>query len=109
MPYHLRFFFEVGVTHTPLWPGPQGDPDLDSPYGYPCELERLPISLATRAELVRLCEWYETSIDWDYPPGPSPWPEEQWELFRQQADTALADLRRELGDAWTVEDRRRTS
>lgn len=43
---HLRFFFEPGVAHTPLWPD-----DPDSPYGYPCDLERLPISAATRAEL----------------------------------------------------------
>ncbi|MFI0727482.1 hypothetical protein ACH4S9_00425 [Streptomyces sp. NPDC021225] len=100
-PYHLRFFFEPGVSDTPLWPY-----DLDSPYGYPCELERLPISPATRAELERLCEWYQSSIDWDYPPDPSPWPAEERELFRRQSDAALGALRRELGDGWTVEDRR---
>ncbi|MCF3106257.1 hypothetical protein IPZ58_32490 [Streptomyces roseoverticillatus] len=106
MPYHLRFFFEAGVPHTPLWPGPQHDPDVGSPYGSPCELERLPISTAMRTELARLCEWYRSSIDWEYPPDPSPWTEEQWTLFRQQADAALDALRQELGDDWTVEDRR---
>ncbi|MFJ9618371.1 hypothetical protein [Streptomyces noursei] len=55
MPRHLRFFFEAGVTDTPLWPD-----DTDSPYGYPCELERLPISQATRTELTRLCEHYQS-------------------------------------------------
>ncbi|MFQ6197078.1 hypothetical protein [Streptomyces sp. NPDC000405] len=104
MPYHLRFFFEAGVPHTPLWP-----PDVDSPYGYPCELERLPISTATQDELTRLCEWYQSSLDWEYPPDPSPWPEEQWTLFRQQADAALDTLRSELGDDWTVEDCRHGS
>ncbi|MDX3233684.1 hypothetical protein [Streptomyces sp. ME19-01-6] len=100
-PHHLRFFFEAGVSDTPLWPD-----DLDSPYGFPCELERLPISPATQAELARLSEWYQSSIDWDYPPDPSPWPPEEWDLFRQRSDAALDALRRELGDEWTVEDRR---
>ncbi|MFE2288672.1 hypothetical protein ACFXDJ_31460 [Streptomyces sp. NPDC059443] len=105
MSYYLRFFFEVGA-HTPLWPGPPGDPELDSPYGYPCELERLPISSDIQAELARLADWYYSSLDWEYPPNPSPWPKEQQELFTRQADAALEILRRELGDAWTVEDRR---
>ncbi|MGD3108649.1 hypothetical protein [Streptomyces sp. YGL11-2] len=101
MPYHLRFFFEAGVADTPLWPH-----DVDSPYGYPCELERLPISPTTRTELTRLCERYQSSIDWEYPPGPSPWTKEQERLFHQQADAALESLRRELGNGWTVDDRR---
>ena len=106
MAYYLRFFFEAGVPHTPLWPGSRSDPDVDSLYGYPCELDRLPISTATRTELERLSECYQSSIDWEYPPGPSPWTEEQWTLFRQQADAALEVLRCELGDDWVVEDRR---
>ncbi|MBQ1122976.1 hypothetical protein [Streptomyces sp. B15] len=103
MAYHLRYFFEAGVPHTPLWPGLS---DLDSPYGFPCELERLPLSTATRNELERLCEWYQSSIGWEYPPDPSPWTPEQWTLFRQQADAALETLRCELGDDWIIEDRR---
>ncbi|GAA0541004.1 hypothetical protein GCM10010390_48700 [Streptomyces mordarskii] len=54
----------------------------------------------------RLCEWYQPSIEWEYPSGPSPWTEEQWALFRQQADAALEALHRELSDGWIVEDRR---
>ncbi|WP_052876033.1 hypothetical protein [Streptomyces sp. NBC_00069] len=105
MPYHLRFFFEYGVD-TPLWPGPSGMPDLDSPYGYPCALERLPITPTTSNELTRLADLYQSSLDWDHPSGPSPWTCEQQESFRREADTALEALRRELGDDWTVEDRR---
>lgn len=101
MPYHLCFFFEYGVD-TPLWPGPPGDP-LNSPFGYPCDLERLPITEATRAELTRLADWYQSSLNEEYPPDPSPWPEAERELFRQQADAAVETLRRELGDDWTIE------
>ncbi|MFD4557073.1 hypothetical protein ACFWP5_22610 [Streptomyces sp. NPDC058469] len=98
MVHYLRFFFEAGVD-TPLWPD-----DMDSPYGHPCDLERLPIAPATRAELARLCEWYQSSIDWDYPSDPSPWSDEELRLFKQQALTALEVLRRELGAGWTVRD-----
>ncbi|MFN1190073.1 hypothetical protein ACK03K_17475 [[Kitasatospora] papulosa] len=104
MPYHLRFFFECGVD-TPLWPGPSGDPQLlDSPCGYPCELDRLPIPLDTQNELAGLAEWYQSSLDWDYPPDPPPWPKEERELFTRQADAALEIPRRESGDNWAVED-----
>ncbi|MFE7837417.1 hypothetical protein ACFU53_15675 [Streptomyces sp. NPDC057474] len=94
----LRFFFEAGVD-TPLWPE-----DMTSPYGYPCDLERLPISPNTRVELARLSELYQSSIDWDYPPNPSPWSDEELQRFRQQAHTALEILRRELGAGWAVRD-----
>ncbi|MFI5831893.1 hypothetical protein ACIA6C_32345 [Streptomyces sp. NPDC051578] len=105
MPYHLRFFFENGVD-TPLWPGPSGTPDLDSPYGYPCAPEKLPITAVISDELTRLADLYQSSLDWDHPAGPSPWTRDQQESFQHEADTALEALRRELGDGWTVEDRR---
>ncbi|MEV7522151.1 hypothetical protein [Streptomyces sp. NPDC091371] len=105
MPYHLRFFFEYGVD-TPLWPGPAHAADFDSPYGYPCALEALPLTPVTRAELARLAERYQTSLDWDDPGGPSPWTPAQTEAFLAEADAALEVLRRELGAGWTVEDQR---
>jgi hypothetical protein len=98
MIHHLRFFFEAGVD-TPLWPE-----DMDSPYGYPCDLSRLPISQETQTELARLSQWFQSSIDWDYPPDPSPWPDEELQVFKQQAHAALEVLRRELGEGWTVRD-----
>ncbi|WP_328972723.1 hypothetical protein [Streptomyces sp. NBC_00239] len=61
---------------------------------------------ATGSELTRLAALYHSSLDWDDPAGPSPWPREQQEAFRREADTALRTLRRELGDGWAVEDRR---
>ncbi|MEU3735662.1 hypothetical protein AB0E78_01125 [Streptomyces sp. NPDC032198] len=96
--HHLRFFFEAGVD-TPLWPE-----DMAGPYGYPCELERLPITPALRTELARLSQRYQSSIDWDHPPNPSPWSDEELQLFKQQAHAAPEALRRELGTGWTVRD-----
>ncbi|WP_432590139.1 hypothetical protein ABVG11_35515 [Streptomyces sp. HD1123-B1] len=99
MPEHLRFFFEAGVPDTPLWPLA-----MDSPYGCPTDLDRLPITEGTRTELERLCGWYQSSLDWDYPPDPSPWSDEEWQAFRGRAHAAPAALRSELGDGWTVAD-----
>jgi hypothetical protein len=96
--HYLRFFFEYGVD-TPLWPD-----DMDSPYGYPTDLDRLPVSEAVRAELARLSEWYQSSLDWKDPAGPSPWPDEERELFKGRAYAALDALRGELGAGWTVRD-----
>ncbi|MEU1181566.1 hypothetical protein ABZ464_28770 [Streptomyces sp. NPDC005820] len=98
MIHYLRFFFEAGVD-IPLWPE-----DMGSPYGYPCEPERLPVSPATRAELARLSRSYQSSIDWDYPPNPSPWSDGEWQVFKEHAHTALEALRRELGAGWVVRD-----
>ncbi|MFD6423871.1 hypothetical protein [Streptomyces sp. NPDC060198] len=105
MPCHLRFFFEYGVD-TPLWPGPSGMPDLDSPYGYPSDPGNLPLTPGTSHELTRLADLYQSSLDWNHPAGPSPWTHEQQESFRREADRGLETLRRELGDDWTVEDQR---
>ncbi|MEU8774120.1 hypothetical protein [Streptomyces sp. NPDC048606] len=104
--FHLRFFFEYGVD-TPVWPGPSDAPDLDSPYGYPCAPRDLPVTAATATELVRLAALYQSSLDRHDPAGPSPWSAERWESFGREADAALGALRRDLGDGWTVEDRRR--
>ena len=94
----LRFFFEYGVD-TPLWPD-----EVDSPYGCPCDPDLLPITPATRDELGRLVAWYQSSLNEEYPPDPVPWPQHQRELFNQQVAGVLRVLRRELGDAWIVED-----
>jgi hypothetical protein len=103
-PYRLRYFFEYGVD-TPLWPGSSGEPEIDSPYGYPCDLERLPISPGLRGELGRLAAWYQGSLNEEYPPGPTPWSAAEQALFRRQSAAALSALRVELGSEWTVEDR----
>ncbi|MQS12403.1 hypothetical protein F7Q99_08905 [Streptomyces kaniharaensis] len=95
----LRYFFEPGVVGTALWPF-----DMDSPYGYPTEPGRLPVSAALAAELDELSAWFQSSIDWDYPPDPSPWSQDEKDRFNTRARAALDALRRELGPGWTVVD-----
>lgn len=76
----LRYFFEAGVVGTALWPD-----DVESPYGYPAELELLPISAALAAEVDELSEWFQSVIDWDDPGGPSPWSQDEEDRFYARA------------------------
>nr|WP_223244243.1 hypothetical protein [Streptomyces sp. CBMA156] len=96
----MRFFFESGSVGSVLWPE-----DPESPYGCPAGLELLPLGAGLRAELTELSQWYQTSIDWDYPPDPSPWGQEEKDRFNARARAALDAVRRELGPGWAVVDR----
>lgn len=96
---HLRFFFEYGVD-TVLWP--EG---VDSPLGYPCDAWLLPVSEETRAEIGRLAELYQSSLDWDDPSALGPWPRSERESFNAQAVALLGRIRSELLPDWMVEDR----
>jgi len=63
----------------------------------------LPISLELQDELTALTIEYQSSLDWDYPPDPSPWTKEQAVSFKQRADAAYLRLLTELGDEFEVE------
>lgn len=62
----------------------------------------LPLSAATRQRLVELSAWHDGALDWDNPPGPSPWPPEEWERFERAVADVLAVVRSELGPAFEV-------
>ncbi|QJU55378.1 hypothetical protein SCB71_20365 [Herbiconiux sp. KACC 21604] len=65
-------------------------------------LNELPLSSAVRAECARLSLWYDTSLNWDYPPDPGPWSDDERTTF-DMAVAALVDAaRRELGPGFDV-------
>lgn len=98
--YRARFFFDAG-SGTPLW----SDNDAARErFDYPIELDELPVSDDLRAELVRLVEAYDTSIDRDYPPDPTPWSAERCDRFNREVRAALGRLRAELAPAWVIGD-----
>jgi hypothetical protein len=78
---------------------------MDSPLGYPCETRLLPFSAETRAEIDRLAEHYQSSLDWNDPGGPSPWTAQECEAFDSQAEALLGRIRSELPVGWVIEDR----
>jgi hypothetical protein len=98
--YRLRFFFD-----------PRGEPCLWAgneaallAYGYPVETEKLPLSENVHRRLNYLCAWYATSIDWDYPSGPSPWDEQERARFAAEVSRFLPVLRAELGPDYEIVD-----
>ncbi|MFE9652475.1 hypothetical protein [Micromonospora sp. NPDC006431] len=97
---HARFFFDAGAGGV-LWPtSPQDWQAL----GNPVLLEALPISVTLRDELAQLAEWYDASLNWDYPPDPGPWREPECQAFNNAVRRALDQLRAELGDQWVIAD-----
>ena len=58
--------------------------------------DRLPLTSATRRRLDELGAWHDTSLNWEYPPDPGPWPPEEYERFEQAAIAVLECVRAEL-------------
>jgi len=48
---------------------------------------------------------YQSSLNEDYPPDPSPWPQHRQAAFNDAARNLLKALRGELEPLWTVVDR----
>ena len=101
--YKLRFFFEWGGGC--LWPGNDAARwDFDfGPFDLlePCPL---PLSAAVRERCRKLAEWHDTSLNWEYPPDPGQWRQPECDRFNAAAAELLAEIRRELGPAFSVTD-----
>ncbi|MFH8336498.1 hypothetical protein [Streptomyces sp. AM6-12] len=96
---NARFFFDAGSGGV-LWASSE---DRDA-WGYPVDLDRLPISHDLRDGLKALIARYDTSLNWDYPPHPGPWREAECRDFNEAVRQALARLRAELGPEWRIHD-----
>ncbi|MEO0558033.1 MAG: hypothetical protein AAF170_07600 [Bacteroidota bacterium] len=93
MAYRLRFFFDPG-SGVCFWS------DSDEAYerfgDYPVLLEDLPLTPRTRADGNALIERFDTSLDWECPPDPSPWTKEEARSFRRDALAWFDRVREEL-------------
>ncbi len=98
--YRLRLFFDPG-SGTCLW---SANDAARERFGYPVEIDNLPLPENTRRRLLYLCYWYDTSIGWDYPPASSPWDAEEKARFDRKAQRLLARVRSELGPSYEVVD-----
>ena len=98
MVYRLRYFFDPGGL-TCLWAANDAARDR---FGYAIELETLPLSEQTKQAGEVLCDRWTTSIDWDYPPNPSPWSESEKAAFDQVAKAWLLTVQSELGRTFEV-------
>ena len=62
----------------------------------------LPISDKVRERLNELSEWHDTELNWDYPPDPGPWSQEEYERFDTAALELLSSIQEELGPEYEV-------
>lgn len=98
--YCLRFFFSPGGGIC-LWAG--NDAARDE-WDYPVDVQGLPLPENTWRYAYHLCAWYDTSIDWAYPPNPSPWDANETARFNLAAQSFLRTLREQLGPDFEVLD-----
>ena len=95
--YAIRLMFEWGGGC--LW---CGNGAARETFGAGPIEDRLPLSPETRARLDELSVWHDTSLDWDDPAGPDPWPAEEHARFEQAAVEILEIVRAELGSDFAV-------
>lgn len=97
--YTLRFFFEWGTPHS-LW---CGDEETTARYGVgPIHCEDLPLSDGLKATLLQMGEEYQTALNWQYPPDPSPWTAEHRADFLRRCEEVYKQLADELGEDYRV-------
>ena len=71
-------------------------------FGNPADPERLPLSPATAAQIRRMCVSYHDALNWDYPPDPGPWRQEECDRFNRESANLLEAVRRELAPGFAV-------
>ncbi|HEX6373061.1 MAG TPA: hypothetical protein VF006_29330 [Longimicrobium sp.] len=96
--YHVRLMFEWGGGS--LWCGNQAA--LDAFDVGPVE-DRLPLSDEILQRLEQLSVWHDTSLDWDDPGGPRPWPPDEYARFDREAAEILERIRAQLGPDFSVD------
>jgi hypothetical protein len=65
--------------------------------------DRLPLTPETIRRLDELTTWHDTSLDWDDPAGPGPWPPDEYARFDQAAAEVLESIRAQLGPDFQVD------
>ena len=103
--YLLEFFFDPG-SGACLWSGNDAARDR---WGCSIEAHLLPLPENTWRFAHHLCSWYDTGIDWTYPPDPSPWEAAERDRFNVAALRFLEMLRVQPGPDFEVIDRSATS
>ncbi|WP_417532937.1 hypothetical protein [Marinobacterium stanieri] len=97
----LCYFFDPG-SGICLW---ANDDEARENFGYSIDLESLPLSQDLVAAGTELIEWFDTSIDWDYPPNLSPWSPVERAKFKAASSRFFARLGAELGPRYELVDR----
>jgi hypothetical protein len=102
MAYAVRYFFDAG-SGICLWAANKSARDR---FGHPIDTAVLRVSPGLRQEMSDVCAFFDSSVDWTDPGGPSPWPRTTSDAFARRADALLQRLRQELRPDFTIADER---
>ncbi len=103
--YRLRYFFDPGAGIC-LWAANDAARER---FGYPVDVQDLSLPENVWRRACYLTAWFDTSIDWNYPPDPSPWTIEERKRFNVAAQEMLALLRSHLGPEYEIVDESETA
>ena len=98
--FRLRFLFAPG-SGIALW---AGNASARERFGNSIDAADLCLSESTWRYVHYLCAWYDTSVDWTFPPNPSPWAPEEAARFQAAVAGFLPVLQAELGPSFVVVD-----
>lgn len=98
--YKINFWFEWGADDASLWCGDQKTRNRFD-VG-PISFDKLGLSEGLQNALRALGEEYQDSLDWNYPPDPSPWTQEHKDDFLRRAEEVYHRLVLELGEDYEV-------
>lgn len=97
--YVLKYMYDWG-SGTCLWSVNEA---AHKQYDYPIDLDDLPLSDELKKELDFLVDKHDEALDWDYPPNPLLWSEQEQADFISRAKKAYYLIVKELGDDYEVE------
>jgi hypothetical protein len=97
--FRVRFFFEWGGGW--LWCGNDATREF---YGVGPIEGKLPISAEILERGDTLSAWHDTSLNWEYPPDPGTWTQEECDQFNTAVADFLVELRRELEPSFEIQD-----
>lgn len=103
--YRLRYFFDPGAGVC-LWADNAATLER---FDYPVDAEHLSLPENTWRRVLYICAWFDTSLDWNYPPNPSPWDQAERARFDLAAQQLLTLLREQLGSEYEIVDQSGTA
>lgn len=98
--YKLRYFFDLG-SGICLWS--ENDLARDR-FGYDVELDSRELTSSVKALAEELIARFDASIDWSYPPAPTPWSDVERERFQVGAANLPSSLQECLGAGFEIRD-----
>lgn len=100
--YIISFFFEWGGDY--LWPNTKDSFTKTRFDCGPIDPTELGVPQPLNDVLDALSEEYQTSLDWEYPPNPSPWKFEHFLEFESSTEKAFRNLKECLKDTCEIND-----